>query len=246
METLEPAAASPEVDRELFVYLPASYGEGRRRYPVLYLQDGQNLFDPALSYAGSWRVDLAMDAAAGQGHEAIAVGIPNAGGGRLAEYGPFDDPVHGAGQADRYLEWLAGPVKGLVDRRYRTQPGRAATAIVGSSMGGLISLYGLVRRPEVFGVVGALSPSLWYGGRGIFPALEAAPHRPARIYLDVGRREGAEALADVRRLRDLLVARGYRRGHDLRYVEDRKGAHDEAAWGRRFREALPFLLSPTE
>ncbi|HEU5393809.1 MAG TPA: alpha/beta hydrolase-fold protein, partial [Candidatus Methylomirabilis sp.] len=135
-------------------------------------------------------------------------------------------------------------VKPLVDRRYPTIPGRETTAVVGSSMGGLISLYAFLRRPDVFGVAGILSPSLWFADRAIFSVLEAAPRVPGRIYLDIGRREGAEPLADARCLRDALEAWGYQRGQSLRYLEDRTGVHQESAWGRRFRAALPFLLAP--
>jgi predicted alpha/beta superfamily hydrolase len=89
-----------------------------------------------------------------------------------------------------------------------------------------------------------MSPSLWYAGRAIFEAVKTAPFRPGRIYLDVGRREGEDTLADARQLRDLLLTKGYRRGDQLRYVEDRAGGHEEASWGRRLRAALPFLLAP--
>lgn len=239
--------AGPEasgLDRDLTVYLPPSYALGEQHYPVLYMQDGQNLFDPEESFAGSWRVDLAMDHAATRGFEGIAVGIRHAGEERLAEYSPFDDPEMGPGRGREYVEYLAESIKPLVDARYRTIPGRGTTCVAGSSMGGLISLFGFFARPDVFGAVAAMSPSLWYAERAIFEAVEAAPFQPGRIYLDVGRREGEETLADARRLRDLLVAKGYRKGDQFRYVEDRAGGHEEAAWGRRLRAALPFLLAP--
>jgi predicted alpha/beta superfamily hydrolase len=207
------------------------------------MQDGQNLFDPALSFAGSWRVDLAMDRAAARRHEGIVVGIPNTGEGRIAEYSPFDDPEGGPGRAARYVGYLADTIKPLVDAKFRTLPGRDATGVAGSSMGGLVSLFAFFHRPDVFGVLAALSPSLWYAGRAIFGLLEAAPAPPGKLYLDVGRQEGVQTLDDARRLRDLLHAKGYVPGKQFRYVEDRGGRHEEAAWSRRFRDALPFLLS---
>jgi predicted alpha/beta superfamily hydrolase len=232
----------PGLDRDLSVYLPPSHGLSDRRYPVLYMQDGQNLFDPAISFAGSWRVDLVMDRAAARGREAIVVGIPNAGEGRIAEYSPLDHAGGEAGQGGRYVEYLVSAIKPLVDSRFRTLPDRAATGIAGSSMGGLISLFAFFHRPDVFGCAAALSPSLWFGKRAIFGLLETAPFHPGRIYLDVGLLEGTEVVEDARRLRDLLSAKGYRRGGLLRYVEDRTGKHEESAWSRRFRAALPFLL----
>jgi predicted alpha/beta superfamily hydrolase len=113
-------------------------------------------------------------------------------------------------------------------------------------MGGLISLFAFFARPDAFGILGALSPSLWFGERAIFGRLDAAAFHPGRLYLDVGRLEGAETIENARRLRDLLRTKGYVEGEHLRYVEDRAGKHDEAAWSRRFRAALPFLLSLSE
>jgi len=209
------------------------------------MQDGQNLFDPEASFAGSWRVDLAMDWAAARRLEAIVVGVPNAGEERIAEYSPFDAP-EGPGRGSAYVSHLAETIKPLVDVRFRTLPQRETTGVAGSSMGGLISLFAFFARPDVFGIMGALSPSLWFAGGAMFGLLETAPFRPGRLYLDVGRLEGAETLADARRLRDLLRAKGYVQGAQLRYKEDRAGKHEEAAWGRRFRAALPFLLPPSE
>lgn len=246
VERVPAGPESPGLDRDLAVYLPPSYGETDRRYPVLYMQDGQNLFDPEASFAGSWRVDLAMNWAAARRLEAIVVGVPNAGQERIAEYSPFDDPEAGPGRGGEYVSHLAGTIKPLVDARFRTLPQRETTGVAGSSMGGLISLFAFFARPDVFGIMGALSPSLWFGERAIFGLLEAAPSQPGRLYLDVGRLEGAATLEDARRLRDLLSAKGYAQGAHLRYVEDRAGRHEEAAWGRRFRAALPFLLPSSE
>jgi predicted alpha/beta superfamily hydrolase len=247
--TVERMAAGPEfpgLDRDLTVYLPPSYGRTDRRYPVLYMQDGQNLFDPEASFAGSWRVDLAMNQAAARGAEGIVVGIPNAGEGRIAEYSPFDTPEGGTARGRHYVIHMAETVKPLVDARYRTMPQRETTGVAGSSMGGLISLFAFFARPDVFGVLGAMSPSLWVAERAIFGLLEPMPCRPGRIYLDVGRLEGEGTLEDARRLRDLLEAKGYLPGEQLRYVEDRAGQHEEAAWSRRFRSALTFLLPTPE
>jgi predicted alpha/beta superfamily hydrolase len=229
--------------RRIDVYLPPSYARSARRFPVIYMQDGQNLFDRATSHAGDWGLRKTLDDLAVTGLEPIIVGIWNTGEQRLEEYSPFVDPKNGGGRGDLYLAFLIETVKPLIDRQFRTEPERAHTGIAGSSMGGLISLYGFFRHPAVFGFVGALSPSLWFADAAIFPFLEAAPLVPGRIYFDAGDREPPQAVADVGRLRDLLVAKGYRPGRDFSSVEDPQGAHDEAAWGRRFRHALPFLLT---
>jgi predicted alpha/beta superfamily hydrolase len=209
------------------------------------MQDGQNLFDPDTSFAGEWGVGRTLDAAARRGLEALVVGVPNQGAERLNEYSPFHDPgVKGGGRGAAYAAFLAGTLKTLVDARFRTRPARNSTVIAGSSMGGLISLYALFRHPDVFGAVGALSPSLWFAGGAIFAEIERSPFVPARLYLDIGTLEGTEHVANARRMRDLLLAKGYRPGRDLRWLESRCGAHNERSWGRRFARALPWLLPP--
>ena len=239
-----PDVASPQLGnrRDILVYLPASYDRTEVRYPVLYMHDGQNLFDPATSFAGEWGVDTALAKAPRKGRRAIVVGIPNAGIDRIREYSPFVDARNGGGEGDAYLAFLHETLKPLIDRQYRTDPTPSATGMVGSSLGGLISLYGFFRHPGRYGYAGVLSPALWFADGAIFPFVEAAPYVRGRIYLDVGTREGEGTLANAREMRDRLVAKGYRRGDDLMWVEDKGGMHNEAAWGRRLRSALPFLL----
>ncbi len=224
------------------MYLPPTYG-GNRRFPVVFMQDGQNLFDPATSHAGDWGLLRALDALTAAGLETIVVGVSNLGTERLAEYSPFVDVKNGGGRGDLYVAFLTETLKPMIDRRFWTRPDRAHTGIAGSSMGGLISLYGFFRASNVFGFAGVLSPSLWFSGAAIFPFIESEPVVPGRIYLDVGLQEGEPHVTNVRRLRDLLRAKGYRSGEDLRSVEDPNGAHDEASWGRRLPQALSFLLS---
>jgi predicted alpha/beta superfamily hydrolase len=239
-----PDLQSPQLGnrRDILVYLPSSYDRTGARYPVIYMHDGQNLFDPATSFAGEWGVDTALARAPRKGRRAIVVGVPNAGIDRIREYSPFPDPHHGGGGGDAYLAFLAETVKPIVDARYRTDPAPDRTGIVGSSLGGLISLYGFFRHPGRYGFAGVMSPALWFGEEGIFPFVETTPYVRGRIYLDVGTREGERTVGLARRMRDLLLAKGYRRGIDLMWEEERGGLHNEAAWGRRLRAALPFLL----
>jgi predicted alpha/beta superfamily hydrolase len=228
--------------RDVYVCLPPAYARSTRRFPVLYMQDGQNLFDPARSFAGSWRVDLAMDAMWRRSSQAIVVGIPNMGPQRIAEYSPWVDAKNGGGRGDAYLDFVADEVKPLIDARYRTLPARAHTGIAGSSMGALLALYAFFARQDVFGFAGILSPSLWFADGAAFPYIEARQPPAGRVYLDVGGREGPRTSVNARLLRDMLVSKGYTLGRDLKWVEDPDGEHNEAAWGRRFRAALPFLL----
>ena len=244
LQSLGPVV-SPELGniRTVLVYLPPGYEKSEGRYPVIYMQDGQNLFDPATSFAGDWGLLPGLDGLARRRGVPIVVAVPNMGDERITEYSPFVDSMAGGGKADRYLDFLLGTLKPRIDREFRTVPEREATGLAGSSMGGLVSLYGFFRRPEAFGFSASLSPSLWFADRAIFPFVEAAPYVPGKIYLDIGTEEGSASLANARRMRELLLAKGYRDGTDLRWVEEAGAGHTEAAWGRRFLAAVPFLLS---
>lgn len=230
--------------REILAYLPPSYDGSDRRYPVLYMHDGQNLFDAATSFSGEWGVDETMQEASRAGIEAIVIGIPNAGERRTAEYSPFVDPEHGGGEGDAYLDFIVRALKPRIDADFRTLPGREHTGLFGSSLGGLISMYGFFRHPESFGFVGAMSPAFWFADRAIFPFVRHAPFNLGRIYLDVGTDEGVQTVRDARRMRTLLHTRGYDSGHQLFYVEDRGADHSERAWRRRLGRSLHFLLRP--
>lgn len=235
---------SPQLDntRDILVWLPPWYRRSGKRYPVIYMHDGQNLFDPRTSFAGDWSVGEAVGWAARRGHEAIVVGIPNTGPERANEYSPFVEPDKGGGKGDAYLDFIVDTVKPLIDQRYRTLGDRDHTGIAGSSLGGLITQYAFFRRPDIFGFAAVLSPAFWFGEGAILEFVKSAPNTQGRLYLDVGHHEGEGTLALARQMRDLLVEKGYRLSDNLRFVEDRHGRHMEADWGRRFRKALPFLL----
>ncbi len=242
--------------RDLLVYLPPSYRGTDRRYPVLYMHDGQNLFDAGTSYAGEWGVDETLEFLSQEGLEAIVVGLPNMGGLRMREYNPFHDARFQPGMGHQYLDFIADTVKPLIDGRFRTRPERGYTGLMGSSLGGLISLYGFFYRPETFGLVGAMSPSFWFAHGAIFDYVSHQPHRPGRIYLDAGTRESSSPFSkftfharsrrfygQVRRMYRRLVQKGYRPLHEVRYVEEKLAPHQEAAWARRLPAALRFLLA---
>lgn len=240
-----PRVASPQRghERDIDVYLPPSYRRSRQRYPVVYMQDGQNLADPERAFAGTWHLEGALAEIAARGVEVIVVGIPNLGSERIREYTPFVDPKMGGGDGDAYLAYVERTVKPLVDRRFRTRPGRETTGVFGSSLGGLISLYSFFRAPETFGFVGAMSPSLWYAGRAIIDYIQRDGAPSGRIYLDTGTDEGAGTLRDVRHLVDVLRGKGYDAA-SLHVVEEQGGQHSEAHWARRLAPALEFLLRP--
>jgi predicted alpha/beta superfamily hydrolase len=253
------AVYSPQLDnrRDVLVYLPPSYGRGERRYPVLYMHDGQNLFDAATSYPGESRVAETLEALSAEGLDTIVVGLPNVDaqfpGSRLDEYSPFKGSALRAGRGGRgdlYLAFLCETVKPLIDSSFRTLPDRAHTGVMGSSMGGLISLYALFSRPDVFGFAGVMSPAFWFtADDAIYRYVQAADFVPGKIYMDIGTNEGGVSVTPdmyvqgARRMADLLTHKGYRTGHDLLYSEDVGAIHHESAWARRLPDALRFLLS---
>jgi predicted alpha/beta superfamily hydrolase len=234
---------SPELRnrRSIDVYLPPSYTRSRRRYPVVYMQDGQNLSDPEAAFAGTWELPKTLRQLAREGLEPIVVGIHNTGDARLSEYSPFPDARHGGGRGDAYLRFVVRALKPRIDARFRTLAGARHTAIVGSSMGGLISLYAVFRYRRVFGAAAALSPALWFGDRRIFEYIEKSTARPDAIYLDVGTAEGPEALRDVRRMRRILLTKTHRPPR-LAYVEAEAAPHSESAWAARLPQALGCVL----
>ena len=158
--------------RDLVVYLPPSYGEGDRRYPVIYMHDGQNLFDAATSNAGEWQVDETLETLSTEGIEAIVVGVPNMGEKRAYEYVSFPSSWLAEVGGDLYTAFLAETVKPLIDRDFRTLPEREATGVMGSSLGGLISLYAIFRRPDVFGMAGVVSLAIGQVSRRHYPLRE--------------------------------------------------------------------------
>lgn len=238
--------------RDILVWLPPDYYVSERHYPVFYVQDGQNLFDQYTSFVGEWHVDETMQLLSLQGFAAIIVGVPNMGAQRVLEYSPFNDPRFGKGLGDHYLAFVAETIKPLVDAQFRTMPRREHTAILGSSMGGLISLYGFFKRSDIFGAVGCMSPSLWYARRAIFGYISRTAFRSGSIYLDIGGQEGPVnthahdqpnmMLRAARDMDHLLQRKGYLPHTNLLYVEAPNAGHNEAAWAERMPDALRFLI----
>ena len=238
---------SPELGntRDVQVYLPPSYAHSGRHYPVVYMHDGQNLFDVSTSFAGEWRVDETFERIGREGVEAIVVAIPNMGHQRLEEYSPFHDPRRGGGRGDAYLDFIVRTLKPAVDARFRTRVERTHTGIIGSSMGGLISLYGFFRHPEVFGFAGSMSPSLWFADRAIFRDVASRQGWAGKVYLDIGTGEGRAQIRNTRLMARLLRQTAARPRLSVMYVEDKGAHHNESAWSGRFERAVRFLLPRT-
>ena len=239
--------------RDLIVYLPPGYDqEQARTYPVLYLQDGQNLFDGRTSFIPgcTWGLREHADAAieAGEIEPLVIVGIDHAGHRRIAEYTFEPDGQLGGGEADQYGLMLTRELMPWIAAQYRVRTERADTGVGGSSLGALVSLYLGLRHPQLFGKLAVLSPSVWWNHRSILGFLnQHAPQlceRP-RLWLDVGDREGRRTLEDAQMLHRRLLAHGWSPDENLHFEEIPGGTHDEASWAQRVRPILKFLFPPT-
>ncbi len=225
----------------LRILLPAGYAEGTARYPVIYLFDGQNLFDAATSYAGEWGVDETLESLrAAHGFEAIVVGIDHGGALRANELSAWPNREFGGGRFDALLADLVGRIKPWVDTSYRTRRGREDTAVGGSSLGGLAALYAIHRRPDAFSRALVFSPSLWVSEQALMHVGNVTLPADARVYIAMGTQEGDSGVADVRRLHGLFVARPQGAQSMLHVIEG--GQHNEGAWRAELPGALRWLF----
>jgi len=238
--------------RDIVVYLPPGYDNRTfRRFPILYMHDGQNLFDGATSFIPGmdWRVGQTADQLieAGSVEPLVIVGIYNAGKARINEYTPTKAPKLGGGRADRYAKFLLQELMPFIHDEYRVLQGPSFTGIGGSSLGGLVSLYIGLQNPRVFGKIAALSPSVWWHQRAIYRfAANANPEPRARIWLDIGTREGPRIVQDVERFRDVFLEKGWQLGKDLHYQLVEGAEHNEAAWAARVGPFLQFLYPASD
>jgi len=230
--------------RQVRIYLPPNYAQSGRRYPVLYMHDGQNLFDDATSYVGEWKVDETLNALSKAGKlDLIVVGIDNGQEKRMTELNAWDSPRFGAAEGRAYMDFVVNVVKPLIDSSYRTLPDRANTAIMGSSMGGLISHYAIAQYPSVFSKAGVFSPAYWTAPTSFeFFASRPVP-RDARIYLLMGELEGDSMVPDVQRMAQVLRQAGH--PADRTVLKIVPGArHNEGFWSEEFGQAIEWLFAP--
>lgn len=220
--------------RRIWVYLPTDYHQTSKRYGVLYMQDGQNLFQTNTSAFGEWGIDKTINKLEKKGHEsAIVVGIDNGGEHRANEYAPWNRPKFGGGEGLHYAQFVAHTLKRYIDEHFRTKPEREHTGIGGSSMGGLISFYAGLKYPEVFSKLAILSPSFWFN-RQIFEWTAQQPKRYATTICMVGSRtESSSMERDMSNMYWTLRNIGYNT-EELVFELRNKGRHNEKFWSREF------------
>jgi predicted alpha/beta superfamily hydrolase len=228
--------------RRIWVYLPPDYETSGLSYPVMYMHDGQNLFDVLTSFSGEWEVDEALNTLASQGHKVpIVVGIDNGGVDRIAEYTPWPNTQYGGGDGDLYIRFIVETLKPQIDQQYRTLSDRNNTALMGSSLGGLISHYGALKYQDVFSKAGLFSPSYWFSDSlWAFTRTHGRQHS-MRLYQMCGTLEGSNTVGDMLRMNDSLIVAGFSQDEIFNKVVT-GGQHNEALWRNNFAEAYLWLF----
>lgn len=228
--------------RRIWIYLPPDYGQTNYSYPVLYMHDGQNVFDARTSFAGEWRVDETLNELYDKGDSGvIVVAIDHGGSSRMIEYTPWENRQYGGGDGDKYLQFLVNDLKPFIDDNYRTISDRNHTGIMGSSLGGLISTYAALKYGDTFGKIGAFSPAYWINPEIFELVSESEIQGNTRIYQNVGTGEGETYVNQMFAMQDSLLANGIE-NEDLWSIEKTDGAHSEWFWAREFEDAYLFLF----
>jgi predicted alpha/beta superfamily hydrolase len=245
VEVLDDDFYIPQLNRtrRIWLYLPPGYDTSSKRYPVLYMHDGQNLFDDQTSFSGEWKVDEALNDLHAQGdYGCIVVGIDNGGASRLNEYSPWVNAQYGGGQGDAYVQFITETLKPHIDSLYRTLSGRHSTGIMGSSMGGLISMYAFSERQDVFSRAGIFSPAFWFAGNNSANHTAANPKEgDARVYFLAGGQEPASVTQNMQTVASALLTAGFDADEHYFLVEG-DGQHSEWFWARAFPDAYQWLF----
>lgn len=231
--------------RKIRLYLPPDYYTSDKTYPVLYMHDGQNLFDNATSFSGEWQVDETLNALFEAGdYGVIVVGIDNGDTNRINEYTPWKNPKYGGGQGDLYMEFIVETLKPYIDLNFRTRPEPEHSALIGSSLGGLISTYGAVKYPDKFGIIGAMSPSYWIVSDELDNYITTATTdlTDTIIYFLAGENESKTIVENIEFIKTSLTEKGLSE-ENIRIKIDSDGEHNEAYWSREFGRLYQWLFN---
>lgn len=242
VKILDSAFFIPQIGvyRRIWIYLPPEYSSAKKRYPVIYANDGQNLFDNFSAPFGEWGIDEALDTLSAKDWiNYIVVGI-DSGPDRLQEYNPYDNEKYGKGLGEQYVSFLAETLKPYIDKHFRTLFGAENCLIMGSSMGGLISYYAALTRPSVFGNAGVFSPSFWIAPEILNLTDSLAGKVKGKFFFYVGKKEDAVMEKDMEMVADHLALRSKSLIYSL--VDD-EGKHNEATWRKWFPEFIKWINS---
>lgn len=220
--------------RRIWIYLPKGYEQTNKRYPVLYMHDGQNVFDAATSYSGEWGVDEFLDSLSSSCRQSIVVAVDNGLSTRMNEYNPWEFMNFGKGEGDAYVDFLVKTLKPYIDNHYRTLQKKKNTSIAGSSMGGLISLYAILKYPGTFGSAGIFSPAFWTASGIDSTVLAAASRLDSKLFFYAGGKEGETMVPDMLKVIKEIRSKSKT---PLKQMIDPDARHNEAAW----RGYFPFF-----
>jgi len=224
--------------RRIWIYLPEDYESSYKKYPVIYMHDGQNLFDAYTSSYGEWGIDEMMDKLPTK-DQCIIVGVDHGGEHRMSEYNPYDSK-YGTARGGEYVDFLVKTLKPYIDQHYRTKSGAKHTTIAGSSMGGLISMYAVLKYPEVFGNGGIFSPSFWIAP-DIYKYAERFLSPKSKFYFVCGDLESDSMASDMDKMVKLIRSRKVSEKNSLETVV--KGAqHNEKQWNGDFPDFYQWLI----
>lgn len=240
VSTFTIAAPQLKTERKIWLYLPQDYKTSKKRYPVIYAHDGQNLFDAQTSFVGEWNIDEKLDSLRAR---VIVVGIENGGDKRLAELTPYPNEKYGGGQADAYLDFIVHTLKPRLDAAYRTRPEAKNTLLMGSSLGGLVSFYALLKYPNVFGKAAVFSPAFWFNRKPLLELMQQTRGFDGKVYFLCGDSEGDEDM-----IRDLNTVEHWINTQRCsckmlnKKVIVKGGQHHEKLWRDGFVKAYLWLL----
>jgi len=231
------------ISHKIWVYLPPNYETSSQKYPVIYMHDAQNLFDASTSYVGEWEVDESLNNLFNKTNKGfIIVGIENGGRERINEYTPWENEKYGGGKGAVYIDFIVNTLKPYIDDNYRTKPQQKFTGLIGSSLGGLISYYGGLKFPDIFGKIGALSTSFWFSDEVNDFTKEHGNLKNSKLFMLVGKKEGEDVVEDSENTMQLLLDTGFKSKNILLKINS-KGEHNEAFWRSEFSEIVQWLYN---
>jgi predicted alpha/beta superfamily hydrolase len=225
--------------KKIWIYVPKEYAATKKKYPVLYMHDAQNVFDNKTAFAGEWHVDETLDSLNAQ---VIVVAIEHGNEKRIDELTPYSHEKYGGGKADTYLDFIVKKLKPEIDKRYRTKSNAKNTGIMGSSLGGLVSFYAALKYPEVFGKAGIFSPSFWFS-KDIYTLAEKSDKIKTKMYFLCGDHESEEMVPDMEKMIKLVVIKQDRNTDLIKETVVPGGEHNEKLWGRSFAKAFTWLYN---
>ena len=232
-----------DISHKIWIYLPPNYKTSTKKFPVIYMHDAQNVFDNATSFVGEWNVDETLNElykTTGKGF--IVVAVENGGNERINEYTPWKHEKYGGGKGAIYIDFLKNTLKPYIDGNYRTKKQAKHTAIIGSSLGGLISYYGGLKYPKTFGKIGALSTSFWFSNKVADFTKLYGKNNTSKLYLLVGEKEGEDVVEDTQKIKNLLLKTGFK-SKNIKSKIAPDGNHNETFWKNEFLNVITWLYN---